>query len=170
MATWYAMRTKPNKEDVVWRQIAAKNIPSFFPRLRVRPINPRSRKVRPYFPGYLFVHVDLDEVRGTLFKWLPDAVGLVSFDGKPAPVEASLIESLQAHLDRINSQGGLLYDGLKTGDSVVITSGPLAGYDAIFDAALPGKERVRLLLSMLGRQTVAVEMDAARVKPRRRQV
>ncbi len=169
MATWYAMRTKPNKEDVVWRQIAAKEIQTFFPRLRVKPINPRSRKVRPYFPGYLFLNVDLEEVRGTLFKWLPDAIGLVSFDGQPAPVEHSLIESLQAHLDRINSQGGILYDGLKPGDQVVITSGPLAGYDALFDTALPGKERVRLLLSMLGRHAVAVEMDASRVRPRRKQ-
>ena len=165
---WYALRTKPNKEDFVWRQIDAKGIEVFYPRLNVRPINPRSRRVRPYFPGYMFVQVDLDAVGLTLFKWLPDAVGLVSFDGRPAVVEGSLISSLKSHLESLNSRGGLLYDGLKPGDTVAIKSGPFAGYEAIFDAAIPGKDRVRVLLSMLGRQTVPLEMDAARIKPRSR--
>ncbi len=134
----------------------------------MRPINPRSRKVRPYFPGYVFVRVDLAEVGVTVFKWLPDAVGLVSFDGRPAMVDAGLISTLREHLDALNRRGGLPYEGLKSGDEVTIKSGPFAGYEAIFDAGIPGRDRVRVLLSMLGRQTVPIELDAARIKPKTR--
>ena len=34
----------------------------FYPCLRIHPVNPRSRKIVPYFPGYLFVEADLELV------------------------------------------------------------------------------------------------------------
>jgi transcription antitermination factor NusG len=40
------------------------------------------------------------------------------------------------------------------GDSVRLTEGPLAGLEAVITQVLPGKERVRLLLDFLGRETV----------------
>lgn len=167
MIAWYALRTKANKEDVVWRQAVAEGIEVFYPRIHVKPVNPRARKVKPFFPNYLFVEVDLDETRVTLFKWMPDAVGLVSFDGHPARVDESFVDALKAYLERLNQAGGVVYEGLKPGDAVVIRNGPFAGYDAVFDAALPGKERVRVLLMILGRQAVPVEMESARIKPRK---
>ena len=62
MATaWYVLRSKPHKESMLFGQLKAYGIETYFPVLRVKPVNPRSRKERPYFPGYLFVHVDLAE-------------------------------------------------------------------------------------------------------------
>ena len=55
---WYAIRSKPNKEDFLARQFEAADVPVFYPCLRVSPVNPRSRKTKPYFPGYLFIQVD----------------------------------------------------------------------------------------------------------------
>ena len=57
-ALWYALRSKPNKEDFLAKQLEAYDVDVFFPRIHVKPVNPRSRKTRPYFPNYLFVHVD----------------------------------------------------------------------------------------------------------------
>jgi transcriptional antiterminator RfaH len=37
----------------------------------VRPVNPRARKTRPYFPGYLFVQADLAAVGLVEFRWMP---------------------------------------------------------------------------------------------------
>ena len=58
---WYALRSKPCKEDILWRQVGLRGFECFYPRLRVKPVNPRSRKIRPYFPGYMFVRADLSE-------------------------------------------------------------------------------------------------------------
>jgi len=167
MLSWYALRSKPNKEEFVWRQAESHGIDTFYPRIRVNPINPRARKVRPYFPGYLFVHIDLEQSRVTAFKWMPETAGLVMFDGRPAVVDDALIESLKRHLEVLNRAEAAPLEGLKRGDALEIRSGPLAGYEAIFDAALPGRERVRVLLMLLGRQSVPVELNAGHIKPKR---
>ena len=82
---WYALRSKPRKEDVLWKQLQAVGFEVFYPQLRVHPINPRSRKLIPYFPGYLFIHVDIDLVGLSTFQWMPHTTGLVSFDNGNDP-------------------------------------------------------------------------------------
>lgn len=161
---WYVLRSKPRKENVVWEQVCAKKIEGYYPRIRVNPVNPRSRKIRPYFPGYLFVHVDLDDISLSTLNWMPHTLGLVCFDGVPAPVPANFVYALRKKLAEINEAGGEIFDGLKQGDPVKIEDGPFAGYEALFDARLTGKERVRVLLQMLGdERIVSVEVHVSQI-------
>lgn len=160
---WYALRSKPRKEEVLWRQLLARKIDVFFPRIRVHPVNPRARKLRPYFPGYMFVQVDLEQEGLSRFNWMPHAIGLVSFGGQPATVPDNLIHAIRKRVDEIEAAGGEFYDGLKRGDPVRISSGPFAGYEAIFDERLPGNERVRVLIQMLSDRHVPVELDENQV-------
>jgi len=162
--SWYALRSKPRKEEVLWQQLLARDIEVFFPRIRVHPVNPRSRKLRPYFPGYMFVQVDIEAVGLSKFNWMPFAIGLVSFDGEPATVPESLIHEVRKRCDEIAEAGGEFYDGLKPGDPVRISTGPFAGYEAIFDMRLPGSERVRVLIQMLTDRNVPVELKAGQVQ------
>jgi transcriptional antiterminator RfaH len=162
--SWYALRSKPRKEEVLWQQLLAREVEVFFPRLKVNPVNPRSRKLRPYFPGYLFVQVDLEEVGLSIFKWMPHAIGLVSFDGEPATVPDNLIYAVQKRVEEIAAVGGEFYDGLQPGDPVRISNGPFAGYEAIFDMRLPGSERVRVLIQMLSDRKLPVELKAGQVE------
>lgn len=164
-AHWYALRSKPRKEEALWQQVSARGFQVFFPRLRVFPVNPRAKKVKPYFPGYMFVYVDLDEVGLSTFQWMPYAVGLVSFDNEPAIVPENLIHALRKRLEEIAAAGGELFDGLRPGEAVKIRDGPFAGYEAIFDARLPGSERVRVLIQMLSDQRrIPVELRAAQIE------
>jgi len=161
---WYALRSKPRKEDIVWRQVTQSGCETFYPRIRVNPVNPRSRKVQPYFPGYLFVLADLDQVGVSTFQWMPHTLGLVSFGGEPAYVPENLIIALRKRVEEIAAAGGELFDGLQPGDPVLINSGPFSGYEAIFDARLPGSERVRVLLEFLGNQRrLTVELNASQI-------
>jgi len=161
---WYALRSKPRKEEVLWQKMRAEEIEVFFPRIRVQPVNPRSRKLKPYFPGYMFVFIDLDEVGISTFQWMPHAIGLVSFDGEPATVPDNLIHAIRKRVEEISAAGGEFFDGLKPGDAVNISSGPFVGYRAIFDARLPGSERVRVLIQMLSDRRVLVELGAGQVE------
>ncbi len=147
---WYAVRSKPRKEDVVWRQIVSQGFETYYPRIRVNPVNPRSCKVRPYFPGYLFVNVDLEQAGISTFQWMPHSIGLVSFGNEPAVVPDHLIQAIKKRVDEINAAGGELFNGLHPGEMVWIKEGPFRGYEAIFDARLPGSERVRVLIEFLG--------------------
>src|SRR3972149_2499713 len=103
MIKWYILHSKPNKEEFVLQQLGIHNIDVYYPYIRVQPVNPRSRKTRPYFPGYLFVNADLDTVGTTVLKWIPGAIGLVDFGGELASVPDDLLQTIRQHVDRINS-------------------------------------------------------------------
>jgi transcriptional antiterminator RfaH len=162
---WYALRSKSRKEDAVWRQLQSQGYEVFYPCLRVHPVNPRSRKIVPYFPSYLFVEIDLEQSGISVFQWMPHTVGLVSFGGEPSIVPENLILAIQKRVDEINAAGGEIFDGLKPGETVWISDGPFQGYEAIFDGRLPGSERVRVLLEFLGnRRKVPVVLEASQIQ------
>jgi transcription elongation factor/antiterminator RfaH len=156
--TWYAIRSKPNKEDFLAGQLDAYGIEVFYPRIFVKTVNPRARKVRPYFPSYLFVHADLEMVSASTIRWMPGAVSLISFDGQPASVPDLLIAALKRQVDLINASQKSFVDGLKKGDAVLVQDGPFAGYEAIFDGQISGRDRVRVLLNFLQNRQVPVEL------------
>jgi transcriptional antiterminator RfaH len=161
---WYVLRSKPNKEDFLWGQLQARGIECFYPRTRVRTVNPRARKVRPYFPGYLFIHVDLEETGLSALQWMPGASGLVAFGGQPASVPDTMINAIRNRVDQVNVAGGEVLIGLKKGETITIRSGPFDGYEAIFDTRLSGNDRVRVLLNLINRQQLPVELPSGHIQ------
>jgi transcription antitermination factor NusG len=162
---WYALRSKPRKEDALWQQLLNQEIEHYYPRVRVHPVNPRARKHKPYFPGYLFIRADLEEKGISAFQWMPNSLGLVAFGGEPAVIPENMIHALRVRIREIAEAGGEVFDGLKPGDPVHIQEGPFDGYEAIFDTRLDGKDRVRVLLQMIHDQReVPVELDVSQIK------
>jgi len=160
---WYVFHSHPHKEDFLWRELLSRGIEVFYPRIRVSPVNPRAKKVRPYFPGYLFICINVNEVGLSVLQWIPHSSGLVSFGGEPAVVPESLIQAIRLRVDEIEKAGGEAFDSLRRGDSVLIQDGPFEGYEAIFDVRVPGSERVRVLLKMLNDRNLPIEMDARQI-------
>lgn len=159
---WHALRSKPRKEEVVYRQMLNHNIEVYYPRIRVHPVNPRAKKIQPYFPGYLFVHVDVEDLGLSYFQWMPHTLGLVCFGDEAAIVPDHLITELKKRVKEITEAGGEFFDGLKSGEPVYIRQGPFAGYEAIFDTHISGTERVRVLLKLLSDQRqIPMELDVA---------
>jgi transcriptional antiterminator RfaH len=161
---WYVMQSKPNKEDALHKQLLMREIEVFYPRILVNPVNPRSRKVKAYFPGYLFVHVDLSITGSSTLQWMPFARGMVSFDNEPAMVPDNLLQAIRNRIGEVNAAGGQVFDGLKKGDMIYIQDGPFEGYEAIFDVRLPGSERVRVLIEWLNRRQVPVELRTGEIR------
>ncbi len=162
---WYALQTKPRKESQVDSYLRSNQVEVFYPTAKVRPVNPRAAKIRPYFPRYLFVHADLEDVGVSALQWIPGGIGLVRFGGEPAIVPDNFVYELRRRVAEIRAAGGLHLDGLKPGDIVNITDGPFAGYEAIFDLRLSGEDRVQVLLQWLGRKLqVRVNADAIEKK------
>lgn len=163
-APWYVLHSKPRKEEFLLDQLRLNGFPAYCPLLRVTPVNPRARKVRPYFPGYVFVQADLQHEKASRLHWMPGATGLVSFDGEPARAPEGLVPVLRQKLEAINAAGGETLHEIQPGDSVRLVGGPFAGYEAIFDARLPGTQRVRVLLKLLQRRVQSVELPAGQVR------
>jgi len=166
--SWYALHSKPNKEQFLYSQLLHRQIDVYYPRLHVDPVNPRSRKMRPFFPGYLFVHVDLEKTPHSTLSYIPGATDLVSFDFKPATIPDEVIDGIKKNVNLINNQQKKFKQSLKHGDEVIIQGGPFDGYQAIFDTSLPGSERVRVLISLMRDRQVRIQIPDEMVKPKNR--
>ena len=165
--SWYVLHSKPNKESFLFTQLNHLKIEAFYPRLQVKPVNPRARKVKPFFPGYLFVHVDLDQTPLSSLAWVPGVRRLVSFDDEPATVQDEVIAEIRQNVMRINQQQSQPDHGLKRGDPVLIQDGPFKGYHAIFDTALEGSERVRVLIEFIRDNQIRLQVPTEMVKPQK---
>ncbi len=164
--SWYVLHSKPNKEDFLYAQLRHRNIEVYYPRIRVDPVNPRARKVKPFFPGYLFVHVDLENTPLSSLAYVPGANRVVSFDHQPAIVPEVVIKNIIHNVEQINENPEFDQPQFSRGDPVTIHGGPFEGYQAIFDTRLEGSERVRLLIKMLRGQQIRVQVPSKVVKPK----
>lgn len=162
---WYVLRSKPNKEDLLCKQLLTRGFEAFFPCLDVKPVNPRSRKIKPYFPGYMFVRVALTEVGLSTFQWMPYAVGLVSFDKVPATIKNDVMQTLIKNIELLKQKkdNRLLFE---PGDKLLVNNGPFTGYEAIFDTSLSGRDRIRILLTMVQDNQISVELPTSHVQPK----
>jgi transcription elongation factor/antiterminator RfaH len=163
-AHWYVLHSKPLKEAFLWEQLSLHRIESYYPCIQVRAPSSHARRVRPYFPGYLFGYIDLEQINLSTIQWMPGAAGIVSFGGAPSSVPDHVIAAIRRRVDEVNAAGRGWLDRLKPGDLVTIQEGPFSGYEAIFDARLSGDERVRVLLKLLNTRKFPLELPGSQIQ------
>lgn len=165
MKAWYLIYTKPHKEPLVNRQLTDWGIDVYFPTIQVERGYQRGLRLEPFFPHYLFAHLDRTALSGVNLQWLAGVRTLVHFDGKPAIVPTAVIAALQQRLQpyerRVLRRSEWLF---KPGQRVRISNGPLKGLEAIFQQGLNGSERVQILLQLLGTWTRA-EISSHDIEP-----
>jgi len=167
-APWYVLYTKPQKEFYVYSLVTDREkltayLPEVLQKYRGRV------QMRPLFPRYLFVQLDLEEMAASAINYIPGAIKLLSFEGKPLPLRPGVVEALREEVARLNAAGGLPTQEFNEGDLVRLRSGPLAGMEAVFVKHLAPHDRAVVLLRFLGQEN-HVEVDLAELerKPRRR--
>jgi transcriptional antiterminator RfaH len=158
---WYAIHTKPRQEAVAQRTLAREGVETFFPKLKRKRTIRRVRRwvTGPLFPNYIFARFDLVG-SARLVKYANGVANIVSFGGKPAPVDEHILGSIRAHgQDDVVT---IKPPELRQGDPVRIQEGPLTGLEGIFEREVSDSERVVILL-----QTIA---SRARVELSREQI
>jgi transcription antitermination factor NusG len=165
--SWFVLHSHPNKEELLAQQVEVRGFEVFFPFLPAHPVNPRARKIKPYFPGYIFARVNLDESGMSVFEWMPYTTGLVKFGGDPAVVPDALVKAIQKRVFEVTSNIGEKRGSFEQGDEVLIREGIFEGYEAIFDANLSGNERVRVLLKMLNHRAVPIDLPGAQISQKK---
>ena len=164
MVHWYVMHSKPQKEALLRERLRIQRIEVYLPSIRVKPVNPRARKEQPFFPGYLFVHVDLEKISLSELQRIPGSIGIVCYGGEPAYVGEALIRAIQKQVEEITDSAKSSLDRFRAGDVVVIQDGPFATYKAMFDCRLSGSDRVRVLLELLQGQTMRLELSGRQLQ------
>lgn len=158
---WFAVATQPRHEKVVNEQLQLGAVEAFLPLIRTvsKWKDRRAMIDRAVFPGYVFTRIDLQE-RSKLYK-IPGIVRIVSFNGKPAPIDDWEIEAVRLCLTRGRSPASHPFPAM--GDRVRVVSGALEGLKGV---VIRNKNHCRIVVSVhLIHQSVSVEIDAELLEP-----
>ncbi len=113
------------------------------------------------FPGYLFARFDYFERRRQI-NALPGVTSVVHFGEQVAPVADAVIAELRS-LVRDNETVEVTADP-QPGSEVVIMGGSLRGLKVLVTRVLPARQRIAVLLELLGSHR-EVEIERDRVLP-----
>lgn len=156
MEHWYALYTKPYKEQQVRCLLESKGFEAYLPAIKIRRNG--QWKVKPFFSCYLFVRADTTNGPFAL-RWTPGLKRIVSFGDQPALINDHVISYLKQRLAKAQESGCGVHQ-FQPGDRVTITSGPLSHLEAVFERGLSAGQRASILVDFLGRWTSCrVEMD-----------
>ncbi|MBM3469593.1 MAG: transcription termination/antitermination factor NusG [Armatimonadetes bacterium] len=174
---WYVIHTYSGYEAKVKsnleRRIASMNMKDkifqvLIPTEKEKEIKGGKRREvdRKIFPGYVLVEVRVDE-KGELENdtWYvvrntPGVTGFVGSGNRPIPLDEREVRTLLRQLKDETPKYRITY---QKGSPVRITSGPFMDFTGLVDDLMPEKEKVRVLVSIFGRET-PVELDFGQVE------
>ena len=112
---------------------------------------------RKVFPGYVLIKMVLTDDTWHLFCNIRGVIGFVGEANKAIPLTEEEVAALGVEKHEIV----VLYH---VGDTVKITEGPLASFTGVVEEIEPEKNKVRVVVSMFGRETpVELELDQVEV-------
>ena len=161
---WYCVKTRPKQEAVATRLLRGEmGLEVFCPKIRFK--RARSTGVawvnEAMFPGYIFVRFVYPE----LYRRIAATSGVaktLSFGGRPAMLNDSIITDLRRHV--ADEETIEITCDIKEGEEIKVIEGPFQGIRALVTRILPSRERVAILLNMLGQER-EIEVSSGAVLP-----
>jgi transcriptional antiterminator RfaH len=155
---WFCIRSQLKREHIAAAHLCL--IPE------VEVFNPRLRLLRPtrrgpvwttesLFPNYLFARFGL-ESRLEQVRYTPSVKTVVQFGDSLPMIPDTVIQELQRDLDEMKSQ--VLVEAPEEGEEVEVAAGAFKGLNGRVTRLLPAKQRVQILLDMMGR-SIAAELN-----------
>lgn len=149
---WYVVHCKPNSEKTALLNLKNQG---FFPFLPLQKVTFRKgaafqTKLRPLFPGYMFVAQKPTSSNWHKINNTRGVVRLVTLTAEPTPVPPIIMNQIFARCDMndVYQQNS----DINSGDYVKITQGPLAGAIGEIIKIDPDK-RVHLLFDFMGQKS-----------------
>ncbi|OQW97340.1 MAG: hypothetical protein BWK77_01930 [Verrucomicrobia bacterium A1] len=148
---WYCVRTLAKSEHLAAARLRRMDgIETYCPRIRFRRPTRRGPVwfTEALFPSYLFARFDLAQSLKAIV-YTSGVRGIVRFGERYAELPATTLAALRAEMQ--DGDIRVVNPALKAGDAATVIDGPLMGLEAVVTRILPAPERVRILLTFLGR-------------------
>ena len=113
-----------------------------------------------FYPGYIFIEMDLDEETWHLVKDTPKVSGFIG-GRHPSPVPAPEIATIENQME--HGKRPVAQVDFEQGDHVRVTEGAFANYTGTIEELNAEKQKVRVLISIFGRAT-PVELEYGQVE------
>lgn len=168
---WYAIHTYAGYENAVMRNLKQR-IESLGMEDKIfNVIVPTEKKIKikggkrveeeeKIYPGYILVDMVVTDDSWYVVRNTPRVTGFVGSGVYPVPIEKAEIDNL---MKRMSSDTAKHKIDLEVGDAVTIVDGPFKELDGKIDEVDEERGKVRVLVSMFGRET-PVELDFLQVK------
>ena len=111
-------------------------------------------------PGYILVEMLMTDDSWSIVRNTPGVTGFVGSGGKPMPVPDDEVDTI---LKQMRAETPQVKVGFRQGQSVRVTDGPFTDFVGIVDEIGTEKGKVKVLLSLFGRET-PVELDFLQVE------
>jgi transcriptional antiterminator RfaH len=154
---WFALHTKPQRENFAVANVSALGVESFLPRLKAERLEHgvAKRIIKPLFPGYFFARFCPE----SSFESVKAACGVlqvVSSGRMPIPVPEEVVQEVQ---DRLQEDGliRIHQKALAPGTLVTIQSGPFEGMMGRVERELNDRKRVAIFLETMFHARVLIE-------------
>ena len=159
MEGWYVAKIQVQKEFGLMAYLSQCGVDAFYP--KIVQMDRSGGTLKALFPTYLFCYLDPNSSVWPMVRWAPGLTYFLSSDGEPARLPQTLIDYLRQQISEQNDSGASR--NLTNGDRVLVSDGPFAGLEGIFQRYMSSRQRCRILLEMVGRLT-AVELPEWEVK------
>jgi transcriptional antiterminator RfaH len=149
---WYLVHCKPNSEQMALRNLENQDFTAFLPlqKLTNRKSSGFQTRIRPLFPGYMFVAQDPIAGQWRKINSTRGVARLVCLAAEPTPVPLLIMNEL---FERCDANGVFQRsEKLVNGDVVKISQGPFSGMIGKIVEIEPS-HRVHLLLDFLGQKS-----------------
>ena len=146
---WFVIRTKAGDEHRANDNLLHQEIETFLPLYKNYYFRSGRmiQTIKPLFPNYLFARLDLD-AHYTKVKWTRGVSRILGNRDGPIPISEKVIQTIR---ERVGKDSLIeLEEQIKEGDLVQVSSGPLKDLIGIFQKRMSGKDRVKILLNLIG--------------------
>ncbi|HHY13610.1 MAG TPA: transcription termination/antitermination protein NusG [Thermoanaerobacterales bacterium] len=120
----------------------------------------RKLSKKKIFPGYVIVEMIVTDDSWYVVRNTPGVTGFVSSGTKPIPLMESEIKTILRQMGIEEAKPKI---DLEVNQNVRVSSGPFENFVGRIEAVYPDKEKVRVMVSMFGRET-PVELDFIQVE------
>jgi len=120
----------------------------------------RRTVTKKILPGYVLVQMKLSDQSWKIVRNTPGVTGFVGSGNKPVPLRE---EEVSRILRQMEAEAPKLKIGFREGQSVRVVDGPFIDFIGVVDSINSEKGKVRVLLSLFGRET-PVELDFLQVE------
>jgi len=120
----------------------------------------RRTVAKKMLPGYILVQMRMSDQSWNIVRNTPGVTGFVGSGGKPVPLDNEEVDQI---IRQMRAEAPKVKVGFRQGQSVRVIDGPFTDFVGIVDEIGTEKGKVKVLLSLFGRET-PVELDFLQVE------
>jgi len=122
----------------------------------------RKTSTRKFFPGYILVHMELNDRTWHLVKNTPKITGFVGGTTNPPAVPDHEVAKITNRMVEGEKQPVMIHS-YSEGDAIKVVDGPFSNFSGVVEQVDEEKQRLKVLVQIFGRDT-PVELDFSQVE------